>query len=500
METLMHMLHGVGIAMMPVNLAFCAIGVIIGTIVGAMPGIGPAGSLAILLPVTFKMEPITALIMLCGLFYGTQYGGTITSVLMRIPGESASVVTMFDGNPLAKQGKAGVALGIAAVGSFVGGTASVVALVAFGPPLAEVAFKMGPPEYFALMVMALSLVVAFSSDSAVRGLIATCLGLILAMVGQDVMTGQPRLTFDSLDLIDGIDFLPVAVGLFGMSEMIEYFEKRNPIEMLKAKLGFFDVLPSLRDLKESFWPMVRGTIIGFILGLFPGAGATVSSFVSYGIEQRVSKHPEQFGHGALAGVAGPETANNAAVGGHMIPMLSLGIPCSASTALLLTCLIMFGLKPGPTLFIKAPDVVWGLIGSFYIANVMLVIINLACIPVIVSIMNRVMGYLPIIVILLSAFGVYSYRNSGFDIGIMLASGVVGYGMTKAALPLAPVIMGILLGGQMENGLRQSLVLSGGSPMIFLTHPISAVLFAITFTSLLLPFVLRVLRGRRKKAE
>jgi putative tricarboxylic transport membrane protein len=479
-ETIQLMLHGLAVALTPINLLFCAIGVVIGTTVGALPGIGSAGACAILLPATFKMEPVTALIMLAGIFYGTQYGGTITSVLMRVPGESASVVTMFDG----------VALGIAAIGSFIGGTASVIGLIAFGPPLADTALMLGPAEYFSLMIMALSLVVAFAGESIVRGLIATCLGLMLAMVGQDIMTGQPRLTFGFQELLDGIDFLPVAVGMFGLSEMIEYFETRTPLEIVKADLGFFKVLPSLKDLKESFWPMVRGTIIGFFVGIFPGAGPTISSFLSYGIEQRVSKHPEQFGKGAIAGVAGPETANNAATGGAMIPMLSLGLPSSPSTALMLAALIMFGLKPGPTLFSEAPDVVWGLIGSMYVGNVMLVVINLACIPLIVYFMDKVRGYLPIIILLLSAFGVYSYRSSVFDIGIMMLFAVIGYGMTKVAIPLAPVILGILLGGPAENSLRQALVLSDGNPLTFLTRPIAATFLVITCASLVLPVLLR----------
>ena len=490
METILLMFHGLAVALTPINLLFCAIGVIIGTTVGALPGIGSAGACAILLPATFKMGPVTALIMLAGIFYGTQYGGTITSVLMRVPGESASVVTMFDGNPLAKQGKAGVALGIAAIGSFIGGTVSVIGLMIFGPPLADTALMLGPAEYFALMVMALSLVVAFAGESIIRGLIAACLGIMLAMVGQDIMTGQPRLTFDFQQLLDGIEFLPVAVGMFGLSEMIEYFETRKPLEIVKADLGFFKVLPSIKDLKESFWPMVRGTILGFFVGIFPGAGPTISSFLSYGIEQRLSKNPEQFGKGAIAGVAGPETANNAATGGAMIPMLSLGLPSSPSTALMLAALIMFGLKPGPTLFSEAPDVVWGLIGSMYVGNVMLVVINLACIPLIVSLMDKVRGYLPIIILLLSAFGVYSYRNSVFDIGIMMMFAVIGYGMTKVAIPLAPVILGLLLGGPAENSLRQALVLSDGNFMTFFTRPIAATFLVMTCASLVIPILLR----------
>jgi putative tricarboxylic transport membrane protein len=405
---------------------------------------------------------------------------------MKVPGESASVVTMFDGNPLAKQGRAGVALGLAAIGSFVGGTLSIVGLMLFGPVLANYALELGPAEHFSLMVLSLSLVCAFTGESIVRGLIATCFGLILALVGQDIMTGQPRLTFDFQQLLDGIEFLPVAVGMFGLSETIESFEKKHSMEIIKADLGFFKVLPSLQDLGQSFWAMVRGTVIGFLIGIFPGAGPTISSFISYGMEQRISRNPEQFGKGALAGVAGPETANNAATGGALVPMLSLGLPSSPSTAIMLAALIMFGLKPGPSLFREAPELVWGLIGSMYIGNVLLVVINLACIPLIVLFMDRIRAYLPLAILLLSAFGVYSYRNSVFDIGIMIVFALVGYAMRKIEFPQAPVILGVLLGGAAESSLRQAMVMSDGNPAIFVTRPLSAAFLCLTLASLILP--------------
>ncbi|HXZ37045.1 MAG TPA: tripartite tricarboxylate transporter permease [Thermodesulfobacteriota bacterium] len=496
METIYLLLKGFSVALNPENLLLCAVGVITGTLVGALPGIGSAGACAILLPATFKLGPVGSLIMLAGIFYGTQYGGTITSVLMNVPGESASVVTMFDGNPLAKQGRAGVALGLAAIGSFVGGTLSIVGLMLFGPVLANYALELGPAEHFSLMVLSLSLVCAFSGESIVRGLIATCFGLILALVGQDIMTGQPRLTFDFQQLLDGIEFLPVAVGMFGLSETIESFEKKSSMEIIRADLGFFKVLPSLRDLGQSFWAMVRGTVIGFLIGIFPGAGPTISSFISYGVEQRISRNPEQFGKGALAGVAGPETANNAATGGALVPMLSLGLPSSPSTAIMLAALIMFGLKPGPSLFREAPELVWGLIGSMYIGNVLLVIINLACIPLIVLFMDRIRAYLPLAILLLSAFGVYSYRNSVFDIGIMIFFALVGYGMRKVEFPQAPVILGVLLGGAAESSLRQAMVMSDGNPSIFVTRPLSAAFLCLTLASLILPPIF--LRKRPKQ--
>jgi len=483
-------MQGFSVALAPENLFLCAIGVISGTLVGALPGIGPAGATAILLPATFKLGPVGSLIMLAGIYYGTQYGGTITSVLMKIPGESASVVTMFDGYPLAKQGKAGLALGLAAIGSFVGGTFSIIGLMLFGPPLADMALMFGPAEYFSLMVLALSLVSAFAGKSIVRALISTVFGLLLALVGQDVMTGNPRLTFGLQGLLDGIEFLPVGVGMFGLAEMIESFEKRQDFDLIRTNLGFFKVLPSLHVIRKSILPMLRGTVIGFFVGIFPGAGPTVSSFLSYGIEQKVSKAPEQFGKGAFAGVAGPETANNAATGGAMIPMLSLGLPSSPTIAILLASLIMFGLKPGPSLFREAPQVVWGLVASMYIGNLMLVVINLACIPLVVRLMDRIRGYLPIVILLLSVLGVYSYRNNVIDVAIMLLFALVGYAMRKLEFPEAPVILGLLLGGTAETSLRQALVMSDGSLAILVTRPISVLFLGLTMVSLFVPILLR----------
>jgi len=500
METLHLLAQGFSVALTPENLFLCAMGVVAGTMVGALPGIGPAGATAILLPATFKLGPIGSLIMLSGIYYGTQYGGTITSVLMKIPGESASVVTMFDGNPLARQGKAGLALGLAAIGSFVGGTLSIVGLMMFGPPLANLALMLGPAEYFSLMVLALSLVSAFTGRSLVRALISMVFGLLLSLVGQDVMTGNPRLTFGMTGLLDGLDFLPVGVGLFGLCEIIQSFEKKQEYEIIKTDLGFFSVLPSLKQIRETFGSMLRGTGIGFLVGLFPGAGPTVSSFLAYGVEQRISKKPEEFGHGALVGVAAPETANNAATGGQMVPMLSLGLPSSPTTGILLAALIMFGLRPGPTLFTEAPDVVWGLMASMYIGNVMLVVINLAFIPLIVMMMDRIKGYLAIVILLLSVIGVYGYRNNVFDVWIMLTFALVGYGLRELDIPETPAILGLLLGGQAESSLRQALVLSDGSLSILVSRPISATFLALTIVSLILPTIILRKKGIQTSDE
>jgi putative tricarboxylic transport membrane protein len=355
---------------------------------------------------------------------------------------------------------------------------------------------LGPAEYFSLMLMALSLVSAFTGRSLIRALISLVFGLLLAMVGQDVMTGTPRLTFGMTGLLDGLDFLPVGVGMFGLCEIIASFEKRQDYEIIKTNLGFFDVLPSLRHIRDTFGSMLRGAVIGFSVGLFPGAGPTVSSFLSYGVEQRISKRPEEFGHGALAGVAAPETANNAATGGQMVPMLSLGLPSSPTTAILLASLIMFGLRPGPTLFSEAPDVVWGLMASMYIGNIMLVVINLAFIPLVVKLMDRIRGYLPLVILLLSVLGVYGYRNNVIDVWVMLTFALVGYGMRELEIPETPAILGLLLGGPAESSLRQALVISDGSLAILVSRPISATFLLLTIVSLVLPTLIL----RRKKIE
>jgi putative tricarboxylic transport membrane protein len=485
METVHLLLNGFGVALSPGNLLFCAVGVILGTLVGALPGIGPTGAIAMLLPATYKLGPITSIIMLAGIYYGTQYGGTITSVLMGVPGESSSVISTLDGYQLAKNGKAGKALGVAAIGSFIGGTFSVIGLMLVGPQLADMALMFGPAEYFALMMMAFSLVTAFTGKSVVRGFISLCLGLIVSMVGQDVLTGVPRFTFDNPSLLEGIDFLPIAIGLFGLSEIIEGFEEKHESTLIKTNLSWRKVLPSREDMKESKWPMLRGSVLGFLAGTLPGVGATLASFLSYGVEQKCSKTPEKFGKGAIAGIAGPETANNAVTGAAFVPMLSLGIPSGASSAVLLGALIMFGLSPGPTLFNDSPDVVWGLIASMYIGNILLVIINVACIPGIVKIMEKIQPYMSTVVLLLSVLGVYSFRNSKTDVIIMFVAGVVGYGLKKMQIPAAPIILGLLLGGTAEISLRQALTISHGSLSIFFSSPIAAGCLILAFASLLL---------------
>lgn len=497
MNVLELLLRGFSIALSPQNLLLCAGGVIMGTLVGALPGIGPTGAVAMLLPATFKMDPAGALIMLAGIYYGTQYGGTITSVLMGVPGESASVVTAMDGFQLAKRGRAGVALGIAAIGSFVGGTLSVIGLMLVGPKLASFALAFGPAQYFALMMMAFSLVTAFTGKSTTRGLISLIVGLMLSLVGQDVMTGLPRFTFGQVALIEGIQFLPVGVGMFGLAEILEGFEESGAPDIIKADLHWRKVLPTKADLRESAGPIARGSLVGFFSGLLPGVGATICSFLAYGVEQKISKKPEEFGKGALAGVASPESANNACTGAAFVPMLSLGIPAGATSAVLLGALIMFGLQPGPLLFQQAPDVVWSLIASMYVGNVLLAVINTACIPAFVWVMDRIKSYLSIVVMLLSVFGVYSYQNSIADVVIMIVFAVVGYAMGKMEIPKAPLVLGLLLGGMAETSLRQALTISNGSLSIFFSNPISVTFLALAALSLAFG---QFAKGGRKKRQ
>jgi putative tricarboxylic transport membrane protein len=496
MNVLDLLMQGFSVALTPTNLFLCALGVILGTLVGALPGIGPTGAIAMLLSATYKLGPAGALIMLAGIYYGMQYGGTITAVLMGLPGEASSVVTIFDGYQMAKQGRAGAALGIAAIGSFIGGTLGVVGLMLVGPALANMALKFGPAEYFAVLMMAFSMVTSFAGKSMIRGFISLSLGVIVGLVGLDVITGMPRFTFGNSSLMGGIDFLPIVVGLFGMSEIILNLENPENSAMIKADLRFSKMFPSRRELRQSAFPILRGTAIGFFAGTLPGVGATLASFLSYGVEKLISKEPEKFGKGAIAGIAGPETANNAVTCGAFVPMLSMGIPAGAVSALLLGAIMMFGLQPGPTIFTQRSDVVWGLIASMYIGNVMLVVLNMACVPALVWMMDKIRPYLSTVVLFLSIFGVYSYRGSVTDIVMMIGAGIVGYFMKKLEFPQAPVILGLILGAQAEHNLRMSLTISDGSLAIFFQNPISLGFLAAAFVSLLFGVFMQF--GKRKE--
>ena len=488
METLQQLIMGFHVAVTPLNLLLCFLGALAGTIIGALPGIGPSAGLAILLPLTFGMNPTSAMIMMAGLYCGAMYGGTITSVLINVPGESSSVMTCLDGYQMALQGRAGKALGIAAIGSFIAGTASVVFLMLLSIPLVKFALSFGPPEYFALMLMGLCTIAGLTGGSVLKALVGTFLGLLISTPGMDAFSGLPRLTFGLTGLLGGVNFLVVAVGLFGIGEVLYNAEQIMKLEFVTEKIKIKEVWPNREEWRVSAMPIIRGTFIGFIVGVLPGAGSTIASFMSYATEKRFSKHPELFGKGAIEGVAGPEAANNSATGGAMVPLLTLGIPGSGTTAIMLGALMMFGLQPGPLLFQKNPDFVWGVIASMYIGNIMLLIMNIACIPLFVKILKIPNALLFPLIIVFATVGVYSVDGNIFDVWMLYVFGVMGYFMKKFDMPPAPVVLSVVLGPMIERALRQSLAMSLGSYDIFFTRPISAVLLLVGLAAVVWPVI------------
>jgi putative tricarboxylic transport membrane protein len=493
-EVLQQLGLGFSIALTPQNLAFAFAGAFVGTIIGILPGIGPAAGIALLLPITFGLPPVSSLIMLAGIYYGAMYGGTLTSVLINTPGESASVVTTLDGYQMALQGRAGAALAIAAIGSFIAGTIGVVALMLAAPPLADLAVQFGPPEYFALAALGLLTIAGLTGTSAAKALLAAVAGLALATVGSDPFTGQQRFTLGVIELSDGVEFLPVAVGLFGISEVLA--NVADPVRLAPIKASISGLIPTWQDWRASRWPIARGGIIGFIVGVLPGAGATIASFIAYGVERRISKHPERFGKGAIEGVAAPESANNSATAGAMVPLLALGIPGSATTAVLLGAFILFGLRPGPLLLTDHPDVFWGLIASMYVGNVMLLFLNLPGAPLFASMLRLPYPVIATAIIGISIAGAYSLQNSLFDVWVALSFGVLGYLMKRFDYPAAPLVLALVLGPLLEMSLRQSLTISHGSLAIFFTRPASAVLLAIGILGLAAPTLYSLFRKAR----
>lgn len=485
MDALQYWIQGFAVATQPMNLLYAFIGCVLGTLIGVLPGLGPAAGTAILIPVTFSLDPIGGIIMLAAIYYGAMYGGTITSVLVNVPGEAASVITCLDGYQMAKQGRAGPALGIAAIGSFIGGTFATLALMVVSLPLATFALRFGPPEVFALLVVGLSLVTGLSGKSIFAALIMTMFGLMLAMVGMDPVRGAPRFTFGIPPLYDGIGFIPVVMGLFGVGEILLSMEA-PVLEVIKAKIT--DLLPKREEWKVSTGAIGRGTIIGFFLGLIPGIGAIIPTFLAYVVEKKVSKHPEKFGTGVIEGVASPETANNAYANGAMVPLLTLGIPGSPTLAVLMGAFIIHGLTPGPFLFKERPDVVWGLIASLYLGNVMLLILNLPLVGFWAKLLQIRYEFLYPGILLFCILGAYSLNQSVFDVGVMIAFGVLGYIFRKLDWPLAPTVLALILGPMMERALRTSLEMSGGDLSILVTRPISAVLLIVAAVVLLSPAV------------
>ena len=492
-----NLLLGFSIALSPTNLLFAFLGVFLGTIIGALPGIGPSAGVAVLLPVTFGMSPVTAIIMLAGIYYGAMYGGTITSVLINTPGESSSVMTTLDGFQMALKGRAGAALGMAAIGSFIAGTASVVLLMVAAPPLADLAVTFGPPEYFALMVLGLTTLASLTGGSMLKGMLMAVVGLMLGTIGIDLMIGAPRFTFENVNLLDGLDFLPVAVGLFAIGELLFNIYRPIRMEPIKAKLS--GLLPTRQDWRDSYGAIARGTCIGFFVGILPGAGATIASFLAYATEKRVSRRPEMFGTGIIEGVAAPESANNAASTGALVPLMALGIPGSGTTAVMLGALTMYGMQPGPLMLSTHPEVFWGLVASMYIGNVMLLILNLPLAPLFASVLRVPYSILIPIITGIALFGVYSVENSLFNVGVAIVFGGVGFAMRLYGYPPAPLVLALVLGPMLEKALRQSLQMSLGSPEIFVTRPMSALILVFAVLAVVYPLISGMRSRRRSRA-
>jgi putative tricarboxylic transport membrane protein len=493
---------GFSVAFTPFNLVMAAAGVTLGTLIGALPGVGPVSGVALLLPLTFGMNPVSGIIMLAALYAGSMYGGTITSVLINTPGESASVVTCIDGYQMALQGRAGPALGVAAIGSFVAGTVGVVLLMLMSPLLARWALSFGPPETFALMLLGLTTVTGLTGEDALKGYMSMVLGLMLAMAGFDIISGDARFTFGVNEMLDGVEFLPVAIGLFGLGEVLVGAEQVSDMRILRARYGLRDVMLSAADWARSRWAIVRGTALGFVIGVLPGAGPTIASFLAYTLERKVSNRPQEFGRGAIEGVAAPESANNAASSAAFVPMLTLGIPGSATTAVMLGGLMMWGLRPGPLLFEKNPDFVWGLIASLYLANVMLLVLNIAFIPMFVRALRIPYAVLMPLIIVFCVTGAYSLNNKVWDVGVMLVFGVVGYAMKKLGYSPAALTLALVLGPLAERALRQSLIISDAGVAIFFMRPISAVLTCLALAAVAVPAVRalrQAVRGRARAA-
>ena len=493
-------MHGFAVALQPMNLLWCLVGVALGTVIGVMPGLGPPATIAMLLPLTLLMNPGTALIMLAGIYYGAKYGGSTTSILLNVPGESASVATCFDGYQMARKGRAGAALGIAAIASFIAGTVGVLGVMLIAPPLARMALAFSSPEYFGLMALGLAMVVLLAGRSMIKALLATLVGLWLAGIGTDLFSQTSRFTFGRMELLSGIDFVVVAIGVFAIGEVLANMEKPGASMALPVPKGVRNLLPTLQDLKDSRFAFVNGSVVGFLIGVLPGAGSTIASFISYGLEKAVSRRPEQFGQGVVEGVAAPEGANNAETGGALIPMLTLGIPGSSTTAVLLAALVLWGFKPGPLFIPENPSLFWGLVASMYIGNVMLLVLNMPLVPLFAQVLRTPAYLLYPLIIGISVVGVYSTSGSVFDVWLLAGFGLLGYLMRKLDYPSAPLILGLVLGAPLERALRQSLMMSDGSISILVSRPVSAVMLSLALLILLIPVFGKLNRWRLQAIE
>jgi putative tricarboxylic transport membrane protein len=506
MSTIEFLFQGFHVAFQWHNLLFAFIGVLIGTAVGVLPGIGPMNGVALLLPITASLTSIlspeqaaaSAIILLAGIYYGAMYGGSTTSILLNTPGESASVMTTLDGYQMAKQGRAGAALAISAIGSFVAGIASLIGLILLAKPLSMLAIKFGPAEYFSLMVLGLLAVSGLVGKSMTKALMMLIVGLMLGTVGVDAVSGSARFTYDIPVLYSGLSFLTIAVGLFALGEVFKTILEKDQSDGEMSKIG--RILPTKKDMKDSAGPIARGSILGFFIGILPGAGATIASSFSYVLEKKLSKNPERFGKGAIEGVAAPETANNAAAGGALIPLLTLGIPGSGTTAILMGAFIMYNITPGPLLFQNHPNVVWGLIASMFVGNLMLLILNLPLVKVFAKLVDTPTKYLLPLIIAFSVFGVYAVQFTTFDLMLLLICGVFGYFLAKNDFPLPPLVLALVLGPMLENNMMRALTLSNGDYMIFLQKPVSAVFLILAILWLVIPFITKQLKKRKGKLQ
>ena len=482
------LLLGFSIALQPANLLYGFIGAIVGTAVGVLPGLGTVATMALLLPMTYHVQPVGAVIMIAGIFYGAQYGGSTTAILLKIPGEESSITTTLDGHQLALQGRAGAALGMSAIASFIGGTLGVIGLSFVAPILSEFALKFGPPEYFALALLGLMMVVYLSEGSTVKGAIMGGLGLAAATVGLDPVNGGERFTFNILNLRDGLELVPVAMGLFGISEIMLNLEKPESRVVLKSSIR--NLFPTREDWRRSWGAISRGSLLGFVIGILPGGGATISSFIGYGIEKRVSRTPERFGNGAIEGIAGPEAANNAASTSSFIPLLTLGIPGNLSTAMVLVALMIHGIRPGPMLMSEHPELFWGTVASMYVGNIMLLCFNLPMIGLWVRLLHTPYHYLVLLIVVVCVIGAYSVSSSTFSIAVMVAFGVLGYVLRKAEYPIAPFLLAMILGKMLESTLQQTLVAEGGNLLVFFDRPIAASILCFGAIFMLKPLIAR----------
>jgi putative tricarboxylic transport membrane protein len=491
-ETIQNLGLGFSVALQPAVLLYAFVGCVVGTLVGVLPGVGPLAGISLLLPATFGLTATNAIVMLAGIYYGAMYGGSTTSILMRIPGEAASVMTCIDGYAMARKGRAGAALAIAAIGSFIAGTVSVVALMLLAPPLASFALRFGPPEYFALLLLGLLVLAYMSGGSMVKSLAMAVLGLLLGMIGIDQMSGYFRFSYGIVELGDGLGVVPIAVGLFGIAEVLATAGQEVPPQVLKPKLR--ELFPSRKEWRESVMPIGRGTVLGFLIGIIPGSAHIISSFVSYAVERRLSRHPEEFGQGAVAGVAGPESANNSATSGAFVPMLALGVPSGPIPAVMLAALMVHGVSPGPLLIKEQPALFWGFIASMYVGNLMLLALNLPMVGIFVNVLRVPYSLLYPSIIMFCVVGVYAVNGSVVDVWIAIVMGALGYILRKLGFETAPIVLGAILAPMIELALRQSLAMSDGQYTIFLSRPISASLLAFGAALLLLNLVSWMVRG------